>query len=171
MVYLWLVCLLVLNICWLGLVFFALPGNWLVVISTGLFAWWYWEDGIFSIYTLIAITLLAFVGEIIEFFSGMGGAKKAGSGWWGAFAAIGGAIIGAIAGTFLIPILFLGTLLGACFGAGLGTLAVELKMGKEMHESMRSGFGAGLGVFVGTTGKFLIGVLIWAIIAVAAFYN
>ena len=95
MIYFWLVCLLVLNFCWLGLVFFALPGNWLVVISTGLFAWWRWEDGIFSIYTLIAITLLAFVAEIFEFFAGMGGAKKAGAGWKGAFAALAGAIIGA----------------------------------------------------------------------------
>lgn len=171
MIYFWLVCLLVLNFCWLGLVFFALPGNWLVVISTGLFAWWRWEDGIFSIYTLIAITLLAFVAEIFEFFAGMGGAKKAGAGWKGAFAALGGAIIGAVVGTFMIPIPFLGTLLGACLGAGLGTLAVELKLGKEMHESVRSGFGAGVGVFLGTTGKFLIGLLIWVIVAVAAFYN
>ncbi|MBW8036658.1 MAG: DUF456 domain-containing protein, partial [Planctomycetes bacterium] len=107
MVHLYVICLLILNGCWLGLVFFALPGNWLIVVSTGLFAWWRWEDGVFSIYTLIAITVLATVGEIVEFFAGMGGAKKAGAGWHGAFAAVGGAILGAIFGTFFIPIPFL----------------------------------------------------------------
>lgn len=171
MVHFYVICLLILNGCWLGLVFFALPGNWLIVVSTALFAWWRWEDGVFSIYTLIAISVLATVGEIVEFFAGVGGAKKAGAGWRGAFAAVGGAIVGAVFGTFFIPVPFLGTLFGACLGAGLGTMAVERWAGKEMHASVRSGFGAGLGVFIGTGSKFLIGVLIWIIVAVAGFVS
>ena len=169
MVYIWLTGLLVLNAFWLGLVFFALPGNWLIIISTALFAWWRWEDGIFSIYTLIAITVLAIIGEIIEFFAGMGGAKKAGAGWFGAIAAIFGAIAGAVVGTVFIPIPVLGTLLGACLGAGSGTMLVELATGKEVDHSIRSGMGAGKGVFLGTLGKFMMGVLIWLTVAVAAF--
>ena len=171
MIYFQVILLLVLNAFWLGLVFFALPGNWLVVISTALFAWWRWEDGVFSICTLIAITVLATIGEIVEFFAGMGGAKKAGAGWRGAFAAVAGALVGAIFGTFFIPIPFLGTLFGACLGAGLLTMTVERRLGKEMRASVRSGFGAGLGVFIGTGSKFLIGVLIWIIVAVAGFYS
>jgi uncharacterized protein YqgC (DUF456 family) len=170
MIYVWLVMLIILNACWLGLVIFALPGNWLIVISTGLFAWWRWDEGVFSPYTLIAITLLAVLGEVVEFLGGAGGAKKAGAGWWGTFGAIGGAVMGAIAGTFAIPIPFLGTLLGACIGGGLGTWALEVMAGKKMDESVKHGMGAGIGVFLGTTTKFAIGAAIWLIVAVAAFW-
>lgn len=168
MIYVWLVMLVILNTCWLGLVIFALPGNWLIVISTGLFAWWRWEEQPFSIYILIAITLLAVLGEVVEFLGGAGGAKKAGSGWLGMFGALGGAITGAVLGTFLMPIL--GTLIGACVGGGLGAWGLEVMGGKKMKESVRSGVGAGFGVLFGTTAKFAIGVIIWLIVVVAAFW-
>ena len=170
MLYVWLVILIFLNACWLGLVFFALPGNWLIVISTTLFAWWRWDDAVFSIYTLIAIAVLAVLGELVEFFAGAGGAKKAGAGWRGALGALAGAVTGAVVGTFAIPIPFLGTLIGACLGAGFGAWFLELIGGKKMDDSVRSGVGAGVGVLLGTTTKFAIGVIIWLIVAVAAFW-
>ena len=170
MIYFWATILVLVNAVWWGLTFFALPGNWLMIISAGLLAWWKWDEGVFSIYTLIAITVLAAAGEVIEFFAGIGGAKKAGAGWLGALGALAGAVMGAIAGTFMIPIPFLGTLIGACAGAGLGTWAIEHLGGKKMEDSVRSGVGAGVGVFVGTAGKVAIGVVIWLIIAIAAFW-
>lgn len=170
MVYVWLTLLVIVNLCWLSLVFLSLPGNWLMVISTCLLAWWRWEDGVFSIYTLIAIAVLAFIGEMIEFFAGVGGARSAGAGWRGALGALAGAIIGAIAGTFLIPIPFLGTLTGACTGAGLGAWAMELTGGKKMKRALRTGVGAGVGVLFGTGSKIAIGALIWLIITITAFW-
>jgi uncharacterized protein len=169
MIYLLSILLVLFNACCLALNFFALPGNWIMLTFTAAFAWWRWEDGIFSIYTLIVAVLLAIGGEIIEFFSGMGGARKAGAGWVGSIAAIGGAFVGAIAGTILIPILFIGTLVGTCCGAALATLLIEHLSGKNMDHSFKSGLGAGFGVFVGTTTKFLLGVVIWLIIAIALF--
>ena len=169
MLYLWAILLILLNAIWLALVPFALPGNWLIVITTSLFAWWRWEDGIFSIYTLLAITVLALLGELFEFFGGMGGAKKAGARFRGSLGALIGAISGAVLGTFLIPVPFLGTVLGSCVGAGLGTWLFELSSGRQIQGSFRLGFGAGLGQFLGTTSKFAIGVLIWFIVAIAAF--
>lgn len=169
-VYVWIGLLLLLNAFWLASVLFTLPGNWLMVMMTALFAWWRWEDGIFGIAVLVVVAVLAFVGEIIEFFAGAGSAKKAGAGWGGALAAIGGMACGAIVGTFMIPIPILGTLLGACLGAGLATWSVERMSGKERDKSVKSGVGAGVGVFVGTTTKFLIGCVIWLIIAIAAFW-
>ena len=80
MLYLWSILLILLNALWLVLVVFGLPGNWLIVISACLFAWWRAEDNIFSIYTLIAVVALAVLGELIEFFAGAGGAKRAGAG-------------------------------------------------------------------------------------------
>jgi uncharacterized protein YqgC (DUF456 family) len=168
MLYLWITLLIVLNGFWLVLTLFSLPGNWLIVITTSVFSWWQWGQNVFSIYTLIAIAVLAFFGEVVEFFAGAGGAKKAGSGWLGAIAAIFGAIFGAIAGTFILPLL--GTILGACLGAGLAATVVELAMGKTPDASIRSGFGASLGHLIGSTAKFAIGVAIWIIVAIAAFW-
>jgi len=169
MICIWCVLLVIFNGCFLALNFFTLPGNWLMITLTAGFAWWQRDNGIISVYTLIAAVVLAILGEVIEFFSGMGGARKAGSGWFGAISAIAGAIVGALAGTILIPVPLLGTLIGACCGAGLATLLIEQICGKEMNQSVKSGLGAGFGVFIGTTTKILLGVLIWLIIAVALF--
>jgi uncharacterized protein YqgC (DUF456 family) len=65
-----------------------------MVVSTVLLAWWRWDDGIFGIGVLVAIAVLALIGEIIDFFAGTGGARRAGAGWGGALAAIGGMICG-----------------------------------------------------------------------------
>ncbi len=170
MLYLCLILLILLNVIWLVLVLFGLPGNWLIVTSTCLFAWWRWEDGVFSIYTLIVIVVLAILGELFEFLGGMHGAKKAGASWRGSIAALAGAIVGAIFGTFMIPVLFLGTVLGACIGAGLGAWAIEVSRGRKMEESVRCAVGAGLGELLGITAKVTVGIIIWLIIAFAAFW-
>lgn len=170
MLYLLLILLILLNVVWLVLVVFGLPGNWLIVISTCLFAWWRWEDGFFSIYTLIAIVVLAVLGELFEFLGGMHGAKRAGASWQGSIAAIAGAITGAIIGTFLIPILLFGTVLGACIGAGLATWSLELSRGRKMDESIRCAVSAGLGELLGITAKVTVGIIICVIVAIAAFW-
>ena len=141
-----------------------------MIITTCLFAWWKWDKGLFSWPLLIAITVLALIAELIEFFAGAGGAKKAGAGWLGAGAAILGALVGALAGTFIIPVPIFGTMFGACLGAGLCTWLVERTTGKEPDASVRSGVGAGTGVLVGTISKFFIGCLIWLLITIAAFW-
>jgi uncharacterized protein YqgC (DUF456 family) len=168
MLYLWITLLILLNGFWLLLVPLSLPGNWLIVICTALFAWWQREQGVFSIYTLIAITVLAFLGEAIEFLAGAGGAKKAGAGWLGAIAAIFGAILGGIIGTIFLPLL--GTIIGACLGAGGTAAIVELITGKEPDASIRTGFGASVGYLIGSLTKFAIGAAIWLIVAVTAFW-
>lgn len=170
MLYLLLIVLIVLNVFWLMLVLFGLPGNWLIVISTCLFAWWRWEDGVFSIYTLIAVAVLAGLGELFELLGGLHGAKRAGASRQGSIAALVGAIAGAVIGTFTIPVLFLGTVLGACIGAGFGSWAMEVSRGRKMEESVRCGVGAGLGELLGTTAKLTVGIIIWIIVAAAAFW-
>lgn len=162
--------LILLNAAWLMLVFFGLPGNWLILISTCLFAWWRAEDSVFSLYTLIVIAALTVLGELAEFFAGMGSARKAGASWRGSLGTLLGAIAGAILGTFLIPILFFGTILGACIGAGIGAWSFELFAKRKPKDYARIAFGASLGQFLGIAAKFIVGVLIWLIVAVAAFW-
>lgn len=168
MLYLWSTMLILLNAFWLALVPFALPGNWLIVITTALFAWWHAEHEIFSPYTLVAITALALLGEVVEFFGGVGGARKAGARFLGSLGAIIGAVVGAVLGTFIIPVL--GTILGSCAGAAIGACVFEASSGRRMEDSVRLGFGAGLGHFLGTTIKIALGLLIWLIVAIAAFW-
>lgn len=170
MLYLWSTILILLNGVWLALVPFALPGNWLIVITTVLFAFWRADDKVFSLYTLIIIAVLALLGELVEFFGGMGGARKAGAGLRGSLGAIIGAITGALIGTFLIPVPLLGTLLGSCAGAAIGACIFELSGTRKLQDSFRLSLSAGLGQFLGATAKLIIGLLIWLIVAVAAFW-
>ncbi|MBC8481133.1 MAG: DUF456 domain-containing protein [Planctomycetes bacterium] len=170
MVYFFSVLLIFLNSVWLGLVFFALPGNWLIVIGTAAFAWWRWDDGVISIYTLILIAVIAVLGEVAEFFGSFAGAKKTGASLLGSISAIVGAVGGAVFGTFLIPIPFLGTIMGACIGAGILTWSVEFLGGRHPVHSLRSGFGAGFGELIGILSKFVAGCLIWLIVAIAVFW-
>ena len=166
----WLLALMLFNGMAAALTFLFLPGNWIMVITTVLFAWWQWDVQPFSAPTLVVIALLALVGEIVEMFAGVGGARRAGAGGRGAIGALLGAMLGTIVGTFAIPIPLIGTLLGACLGAGLLSGLMESRAGKRGDQSIRTGVGAGLGVLIGTTSKIVIGILIWLIIAGAAMW-
>jgi hypothetical protein len=93
--YVWLSILILQDLLWLTLVLFGLPGNWLMVLTTALFAWWRWDERVFSGGTLMAIAALAVLGELIEFFAGTVGARKAGASWRASLTGILGAILGA----------------------------------------------------------------------------
>lgn len=164
------------NAVWLLLVVLGLPGTWLMVVTTLLVAWWQWDPALpagqqmFSIWVLVAIAGLAVIGEVLEFFAGVFGTRAAGGSGRGAVGALIGTLIGGVAGTFLIPIPVLGSLIGACAGAALGAWGIELWQGRTMGASVKSGVGAGVGRFAGTLAKLVIGVLIWLIVGVAAFW-
>jgi hypothetical protein len=170
MLYVWLAILVLLNAVWWGMVFFGLPGNWLMVIGTSLFAWWQWEQRPFAVGTLVVISVLAIVGELVEFFAGMTGAKKGGAGFRGSVGVIGGAVLGAVIGTMVMPVPILGTIIGSCIGAGLGAWGMEASTGKDTRQLKRIGMGASVGQLVGLLTKLSLGLLIWLVIAVAAFW-
>ncbi|HOJ76320.1 MAG TPA: DUF456 family protein [Phycisphaerae bacterium] len=163
------------NTIWLASLVLGVPGTWLILLSTGLAAWMQWEPGVppseqvIGVYTLLSLLGLAVLGEVLEFIAGAAGAQKAGGSAKGALGAIVGGVIGAIAGTFLIPIPLLGSLLGAAGGAGLVACGVELAGGKTMETSVRIGVGASVGRILGTIYKLVVGFVMWALAAVAAF--
>lgn len=170
MMYVWLLLLVIVNGLWLGTVLLGLPGNWLIVMTTSVFAWWKWDQGVFSAWTLIAIALLALIGEVIEFFAGMVGARKSGASWTASLVGVVGAIVGGLVGTVVFPVPLLGTILGTCLGAGLSVWSIEISRGEMPHISRERALGAGKGKLLGILGKFVIGVLIWMLVAVAAFW-
>ena len=176
MTYLLATLLTILNTIWLLLVVLGLPGTWLMVLGTLLLAWWRWDAAgtaggpMFGVPVLVTISSLAVLAEVLEFAAGLVGSKASGGSARGAAGALVGALVGGIAGTVLVPAPVLGSLLGACAGAALGAWALELHSGRTMRVSLRSGLGAGLGRFAGTVIKLVVGVLIWLIVAVAAFW-
>jgi uncharacterized protein YqgC (DUF456 family) len=174
MAYLGAILLSLLNAVWLALVIIGLPGNWLMVLSTMLLAWWRWtaDPGrpMFGVPVLVAICLLALAGEIVELLAGVVGARVAGGTRRGALGALVGALVGGLLGTFLIAIPALGSLLGTCGGAAVGAWALELRGGQTARMSLNAGLGAGAGRLVGTLAKLAAGVAIWIVVAVAAFW-
>jgi len=170
MLYVGLSILVLLNLLWLTLVLFGLPGNWLMVLSTALFAWWTWDRQVFSGGTLIAIVVLAGIGELLEFLGGMAGARRAGASWRASLAGILGALLGALVGTVMLPVPLVGTLVGASVGAGLAVWFVETSRGAHPELSWHRAVGAGVGELIGILSKFVIGIAIWLTIAVAAFW-
>lgn len=169
--------LVILNTAWLVSVVFGLPGTWLMVLTTAIVAWLQWVPGVpaaqqvIGIWTLVVLLGLATLGEVLEFVAGAAGAKKAGGSAKGAVAAIVGGVVGAIVGTFAIPIPVLGSLLGAAAGAGVGAWGVELAGGKTMESSIRIGWGAGVGRLLGTVYKLVVGIAIWFVAGIAAFFG
>jgi uncharacterized protein YqgC (DUF456 family) len=165
--YLWAAILVLTNTIWLALDLLGLPGNWLIVAGTLLVAWL--QPGMFSVWTLLVTVILATAGEVLDLFSGVWGARKGGASRRGSTGAILGGLVGAIIGTFSIPVPVFGSLIGACAGAGMGAWILELSGGRDSWASLNAGIGAGVGRALGTIVKLAVGILLWLIIAIAAF--
>jgi len=170
MICIWAILLLAINGVWLLLTLLTLPGNWLMVATTALLAWWQWDRGMFSPWVLVAIAALAAAGEVVEFIASAVGVRKAGGTRLGGLGALVGGLAGLVAGTFLIPIPLVGSLVGTCAGACVGAMTFEAAGGRGAKQSARLGLAAGAGRLAGTLGKFVIGVLIYLIVAAAAFW-
>jgi uncharacterized protein YqgC (DUF456 family) len=168
MIYLWISLLALVHAGCLMLNLVALPGNWLMLGVTFLFAWWRMSEGIFSIWTLVAVVALAVLGEALELLTGMAGARAAGSTKRGALGALLGGILGSVAGTILIPIPLLGSLAGASLDAFVGAFTAETSNGRPHSASVRIGVKAGIGTVTGMILKLTIGIVIWLIITIAA---
>src|SRR4051812_40031342 len=101
--------------------FFSLigpPGLLLMVRGPAGYAWITGLNHYVGWPGLITVFVLASVAEIVEFFAGTTGAKRAGA----SRRAMIGAVVGALIGGFLftIPVPILGTIFGVCFGAFVG---------------------------------------------------
>lgn len=133
--------------------FVALPGTWIILGSIVLygavtgFASFGWG-------LILALTALAVLGEVLEFFASAVGAQRYGASRGGIICAVVGVIPGVIVGSMMLPII--GTLVGAFAGAFLGAVAWELGQRRPREEAIR----AGLGALLGRTGALVIKLLI-----------
>jgi uncharacterized protein len=145
------------------LIVLGLPGLWIMVASAVTYNLVVPGDPIGWV-SLLAVAVLAFVAELLEFsLTGRyarkyGGSRRAG---WGA---IIGSIVGAMVG-FPVPIV--GPVIGAFVGSFLGALVAELTGGSSAGASTKVATGALIGRVVSTALKIGIGftIGIWIFIA------
>jgi uncharacterized protein YqgC (DUF456 family) len=152
----------------------GLPGNWLIVITAGLYAWLVPEASRAAIswQAVALLIVLALVGELVEFLAGALGAAKAGASRRGTALAIAGSLVGGIVGLFVgIPIPVIGSLVSAILfggiGAMVGAVLGESWKGRDFDTSIQIGKAAFVGRLLGTVGKQIVCTLM-VIVALGA---
>lgn len=150
----------------------GLPGMWMMLV--GALGLQFYDQGIFSWWTLGVGAALTIGGEIAEFASGAAGAKVGGASRKAMAAAVIGGIVGAIVGTFAIPIPVVGTLVGSAVGSGLAAAGVELRAkdfeGAELRKrAAKVGAGAAAGRFVAVVVKGAMALALAILLGVAVF--
>jgi uncharacterized protein YqgC (DUF456 family) len=141
----------------LMLIPFGLPGLWVMVGATLLYSWA--EPSRIGLPTLIGLTLLAILAEVLEFLAAGRYARKYGGSRRAAWGAILGGIVGAIIG---VPIPVIGSVIGAFAGSFAGALAAEMTLGSRVGDATRVATGALIGRAVATALKVAIGVALLA---------
>ncbi|MFO0915827.1 MAG: DUF456 family protein [Pirellulales bacterium] len=151
----------------------ALPGNWLVLGCSIVFAVLVRTDSgpSMSWQVLALLGVLALVGEGLEMLAGTAGAAKQGASRRSLVLSVVGSVVGSIAGAVIgIPVPVIGSaiaaLLGGALGAFLGGLIGEDWKGRDFGQSWSVGQAAFWGRIWGTVGKTIVG-LVMAVIATA----
>ena len=151
--------------CWL-LNFLGLPGNWLLLCTTFVYAMvipWDGDRRLAVCWTVVAVlAAMAILGEALEFAAGIWGASRAGGRRKGATLAFIGSLAGGILGVAVgLPIPVVGSviaaLLFAALGALLGGIVGERWHGQNWTDSLKVGHAAFWGRLTGTLGKVLVG--------------
>jgi uncharacterized protein YqgC (DUF456 family) len=141
----------------LALIPFGLPGLWVMIGAALLYSWA--EPGRIGAPTLLGLTALAIVAEILEFLAAGKYARKYGGSRRAAWGAIIGGIVGAIVG---VPVPIIGSVIGAFAGSFAGALVAEMTLGSRMGPATRVATGALIGRAVATALKVAIGVALIA---------
>ena len=160
-----LLCVLVLVIS-LGLNASGAPGNW-IMLGVSVFYSWLMPDSSpydFGLIVVIIVLLLCLIGEILEFFTGAIGTKKAGGTKRGMWFSVIGSIIGSLAGIFVgIPIPIIGSLIAALLFSGIGALLGayygEKVEGKNSKEAWEVGVASFTGRILGSFFKIICGFI------------
>ena len=126
----------------------TLPGNWLMIVATALYAW-LTHGKILGWRMILVLVVLGIIGEVVETVAGSAGAKRAGGTRRGSVGALIGGILGAFFFTGLIPIPIVGTVIGVLVGVFAGAVFFELSGERSSGEAVAIGYGAAHGRFIG----------------------
>ena len=144
--------------------FAGIPGNWLIVLATGVYCWIYRGDELQTVGwpAILFLLLLAVLSEVIEFVAGTAGAAQSGASRRSMVLSVVGSIIGSLLGVIIgLPIPIVGSAVAALIGGALGaaggaTLGDQWK-GRDLEGSMQVGVAAFWGRILGTVGKLIVG--------------
>jgi hypothetical protein len=147
---------IILTVSGLLLTIFALPGVWLIYVSTVLIA----VIDNFQTFTpevLLILFLVSLLSTFIDNIIAALGVKVMGGSVWGMLGAILGGILG----------IFLGNIFGAILGPLLGAFLFEFLLNrKSVKESVRAGLGTFLGFLFSVLFKTVIniGLIVYVVI-------
>ena len=138
----------------------GLPGLWVMLGATLLY-WLAVPAGSIGMVTLLVVSALVVVAEVLEFSVAGRYARKYGGSRRASWGAIVGGVVGAIVG---VPVPVLGSMFGAFAGAFAGALLAELTVAKARRgEPMRVARGALLGRVAAAALKvgFGMAIVVW----------
>jgi uncharacterized protein YqgC (DUF456 family) len=145
----------------------GLPGSWLILISSFVFAALTgFEDLTRSV--MLMLLALALVGELLELFLGIFVAKRFGASKYGMWGAFFGGIVGGVFGTAIFPLV--GSVVGAMMGAFVGAFALEFVHEIRTEDRLRAGLGALIGRVLATTMKLGIGLIMVFVIIMRLYF-
>lgn len=166
--------LIVILLACLALTLFGMPGNWLIVAVTAVYACLKPAGSPAAIgwQPVAVLFVMAVLGEIVELLAATMGTAKAGGSRRGAALALVCSVIGAVVGIFVgLPVPVVGSILAALLFAGLGALGGamlgERWAGKDWNASWQIGKAAFRGRLAGTLGKMFLGVMMVVVVIVA----
>jgi len=146
--------LLAATLAGLVLIPFGLPGLWVIVL--GILGYgWLTDFRTLGAGFLVAILVLALLGEVAEAWIGFrfarryGGSSRAG---WGALV---GGLVGAVVG---VPVPVVGSVVGGFVGAFAGAALFEFSRARHTEGAARAGWGAVLGRAAAAGLKMALGV-------------
>ena len=164
----------------LVLVAAGLPGGWLLLALAACIEFFvdpfYLPDvaqPTFPPWTLWMSLLLLLLGEVLEFGASVLGAKQGGATRRGMLGSLAGGLAGALLLSPVIPIPIVGTLVGALVGTFLGAVAGETtgRRPSSLPGSIKPAAGATVGRVLGSMSKLGIGLAVWIVLGVAAFWR
>jgi uncharacterized protein len=167
------VLLVILLVCW-GSTLVGLPGNWMMILAVAVYVYLVppdWRTAI-SWWTVLSLTVLAALGELIELLASVYGASKVGGSKRGAALSLVGSIVGGLVGAFVaLPLPVIGPIVGALLFASVGALAGamlgEYWKGAEHGDVWKIGQAAFWGRLFGTLAKVWVGAVMVVTAAVA----
>lgn len=133
----------------------GLPGTW-VMLAAGVGYSILVPDSI-GWFTLVAVTVIAVIAEVLEFTMSGTYTKKYGGSRRASWGAIIGGTVGAIMG---VPVPVIGSIIGAFAGAFVGALIAEYSVGSGAKASTRAATGALIGRAVAAAMKVAAGLMI-----------
>jgi uncharacterized protein len=149
----------------------GLPGNWLMIAATAVYACLVPAHSPAAIgwKTVMALIVLAALGEVVELLAGAVGTARVGGSRRGAVLALIGSIVGGILGIFIgLPVPIVGSILAvvlfAALGAMVGAILGEAWSGKSIGTSWHIAKAAFWGRLTGTVCKLLLGIVMVVIV-------